>query len=106
MFELSADWSVPLDRTYPTLAERLREAGYLTAGFSANVWYAGRESGFARGFIRFHDYPLTLGQIVTAQKGLNVGHVCVSLPGQTGAGSRNRRRWRECSALASGWGER
>jgi arylsulfatase A-like enzyme len=54
--ELSTDWFVPLDDTYPTLAEQLRGAGYLTAGFSANAWYASREMGLGRGFIHFDDY--------------------------------------------------
>jgi arylsulfatase A-like enzyme len=63
MHELSADWMVPLDGTFPTLAEVLRAAGYRTAGFVANTDYASAEVGLARGFIRFEDYTLTPGQV-------------------------------------------
>jgi len=61
--ELSTDWFVPLDDTYPTLAEQLRGAGYLTAGFSANAWYASREMGLGRGFIHFEDYRRSLTEV-------------------------------------------
>jgi arylsulfatase A-like enzyme len=61
--ELSTDWFVPLDATYPTLAEQLRGAGYRTGGFSANVWYASREMGLGRGFLHFEDYRRSLGEL-------------------------------------------
>lgn len=60
--QLSADWWIPLDDTYPTLAEVLSDAGYATAAFSANLAYANRESGLARGFARFDDYTRTVGE--------------------------------------------
>ena len=43
--ELSASWLTPLDATYPTLAEFLGSRGYATAGFIANTWYCGADSG-------------------------------------------------------------
>lgn len=58
--DLSADFVVPLDDTYPTIAEALRANGYRTAGFVANVSYAGRQSGLARGFDHYEDQPFTL----------------------------------------------
>ncbi len=61
--ELSTDWYVPLDSTYPTLAEQLRDAGYNTAGFSGNVWYASREMGLGRGFVHFEDYRRSLAEL-------------------------------------------
>ncbi len=42
----------------PTLAEYLGQHGYDTAGFVANLDYCGRESGLARGFAHYEDYPL------------------------------------------------
>jgi arylsulfatase A-like enzyme len=60
--ELSADWWIPLDGSYPTLAEVLSGAGYATAAFSANLAYANRETGLARGFARFDDYTRTPGE--------------------------------------------
>lgn len=64
--ELSTDWYVPLDSTYPTLAEQLRDAGYTTAGFSANVWYASREMGLGRGFLHFEDYRRSLAELAVS----------------------------------------
>jgi len=60
--ELSTDWSQPLDDTYPTLAETLRDYGYMTAAFVANTYYTNRETGLDRGFIRYEDYPISAEQ--------------------------------------------
>ena len=54
--ELSAGWLTPLDATYPTLAEYLGSRGYDTAGFVANTFYCGVDSGLARGFGQYNDY--------------------------------------------------
>jgi arylsulfatase A-like enzyme len=62
--ELSADWLAPLDDGRPTLAERLSARGYETAGFVGNTRYCSRETGLARGFARYEDYPVTPGQAI------------------------------------------
>ena len=62
--ELSANWLEPLDRAFPTLAETFRDHGYLTAGFTANLLYTTRETGLARGFLRYEDYPVSIGMTV------------------------------------------
>ena len=62
--EMSADWMVPLDDRWPTLAEVLSLRGYATAGFSANTDYVSGEVGLARGFAHFDDYSLTPGLIL------------------------------------------
>ncbi|MCI0432024.1 MAG: sulfatase-like hydrolase/transferase [Gemmatimonadetes bacterium] len=62
--ELSTDWRAPLDDTHPTLAEVLSDHGYATAGFSANLAYATREVGLARGFAHFDDYRPSPGRSV------------------------------------------
>jgi arylsulfatase A-like enzyme len=62
--QLSANWTSPLDGTYPTLAEMLSKRGYETAGFVANLVYASAEHGLARGFSRYEDYPISLGQFL------------------------------------------
>jgi arylsulfatase A-like enzyme len=62
--ELSADWLTPLDGTYPTLAEVFSSHGYVTAGFVANLLYCTYETGLARGFIHYADYPVSLGMII------------------------------------------
>jgi arylsulfatase A-like enzyme len=56
--ELTAGWRVPLDGTYPTLAEYLSAHGYDTAGFVANLDFCSRETGLSRGFAHYEDYPL------------------------------------------------
>jgi arylsulfatase A-like enzyme len=63
--ETRADWDEPLDNTFPTLAEFVAARGYLTAGFTANLWFTTRESGIARGFAHYEDFRLTSpGEIV------------------------------------------
>jgi arylsulfatase A-like enzyme len=62
--ELSASLSAPLDDRHPTLAEYLAGRGYLTVGFVANLAFATRASGLGRGFIRYQDYPTSLGQVL------------------------------------------
>lgn len=44
----------PLDAGIPTLAERLRDAGYLTVGVTGNFPHVNDASGLSRGFERFH----------------------------------------------------
>jgi arylsulfatase A-like enzyme len=53
--ELSARLDRPLDATYPTLAEFLRDRGYDTAGFVANTFFCSRWFGLARGFLHYED---------------------------------------------------
>ena len=62
--ELSADWRIPLDATYPTLAEVLSARGYLTAGFVANMEYCTYEHGLHRGFVHYEDYLVSPEEIV------------------------------------------
>jgi arylsulfatase A-like enzyme len=54
--ELSTGWLTPLDATHPTLAEYLGSRGYATAGFVANLFYCGTDTGLARGFTLYRDY--------------------------------------------------
>lgn len=62
--ELTADFGVPLDRQYPTLAEYLTARGYFTAGFVGNLLFATRASGLGRGFIHYDDFQASVGQLV------------------------------------------
>jgi arylsulfatase A-like enzyme len=62
--EQSGDWERPLDRELPTLAERFRDRGYLTAGFVANMHYTAWDSGLPRGFARYEDYLVNWRQLV------------------------------------------
>ena len=61
---LSADWTRPLDTTYSTLAEFFASEGYATAGFAANTWYCGVESGLARGFSHYEEEPVAFWPIL------------------------------------------
>ncbi len=62
--DLSADWAVPLDRRYPTLAEAMRAHGYRTAGYAANCAYVSEESGLARGFAAYDACPLSVSLVL------------------------------------------
>jgi arylsulfatase A-like enzyme len=54
--DLSVGWHTPLDGTWPTVAEFLRERGYATAGFIANTTYCAADSGLGRGYAVYRDY--------------------------------------------------
>ena len=56
--KLGVDWTSPLRPDVRTLAEHLATRGYDTAGFVANLDYCGRETGLARGFAHYEDYPI------------------------------------------------
>lgn len=62
--ELSADWFKSLDDTHSTLAEALGAKGYATAGFVANTFYCGYETGLSRGFAHYEDYNLSPGEVL------------------------------------------
>jgi arylsulfatase A-like enzyme len=62
--ELSTSWARPLDDTYPTLAEILRDQGYTTAGIVSNTNYCSREFGLDRGFEFYQDYDLIPWQMI------------------------------------------
>ena len=82
--ELSAGWLRPLDGTWPTLAETLRDQGYLTAGFVANILYCNRSFGLARGFVHYEDYRIAPGEfLVNASIGraLSESHLVRQLTG-------------------------
>lgn len=70
--ELGVDWKSPLRPDVPTLAEYLGDCGYDTAGFVANLDYCSRETGLARGFAHYEDYPIELFDTVARYTGL--GH--------------------------------
>ena len=61
---LSADWLVPLDDRHPVLAEALRDRGYLTGVFSANLDYMTRETGLGRGFMHFDDFRSSIREML------------------------------------------
>jgi len=62
--EVGVDFERSLDDRYPTLAEVLRERGYLTAGFTANFFYTTWESGLQRGFVHYDAQPVTPSQVL------------------------------------------
>lgn len=45
-----------------TLTEVLRSGGYATGAFMGNAVFAGRATGFERGFIRYDDFPVSIWQ--------------------------------------------
>lgn len=60
--ELSADWVTPLDDADLTLAQRFRDAGYVTGGFVGN-YMVSHEVGVARGFAHYEDFQHNVRQL-------------------------------------------
>ncbi len=60
--ELSADWVTPLDKADLALAERFRDAGYITGGFVGN-YMVSHEVGVARGFAHYEDFQRDVRQL-------------------------------------------
>ena len=54
-----------LDERYPTIAELLRDDGYATAGFVANIYWAARHTGLNRGFVHYEDFYGTVFDGIT-----------------------------------------
>jgi arylsulfatase A-like enzyme len=48
----------------PTVAQVFHDNGYATAAFMGNANWAGRKTGFDRGFIRYDDYPVNVWQLL------------------------------------------
>ena len=63
-YELSTHPDRPLDSTYPTLAEVLRNHGYATAGFVGNTYFCNRWFGLGRGFLHYEDVAVCLVEII------------------------------------------
>lgn len=80
-----------------TLAEVLARAGYATAGFVANTYWTGRQTGLARGFIHYEDFygrpadvflRTTLGRVLTYEVVPKVIPV-IDMPGRKRADELN-----------------
>lgn len=53
--EIRINRDIPLDGKFPTLGEVLSRHGYVTAGFTGNLFYGSRDYGIARGFAWYDD---------------------------------------------------
>jgi arylsulfatase A-like enzyme len=62
--ETETDFAAALPAGRPTLAELLRDRGYATGGFTANLMATRAESGLARGFARYEDFVPSLREIL------------------------------------------
>ncbi|CAN5675119.1 hypothetical protein BH23PLA1_BH23PLA1_06630 [soil metagenome] len=62
--ELSSKLDQPLDDTYDTIAEYLRDRGYATAGFVANRFFCNAWYGLGRGFLHYDDSAITWTSIL------------------------------------------
>ncbi len=86
--EQSANWEVPLDDAFPTIAEVLSSDGYETAGFVANVFYATYEYGLDRGFSHYEDFRISTGQVFNSSS-----LASLLLAGRPGYTVNLLRRW-------------
>jgi len=55
--QTGGSWRRAISAEPRTLAESLRDFGYATGGFVGNLGYASYETGLARGFAHYDDYP-------------------------------------------------
>jgi len=62
--EFPGNFEEPVSIGGPVLAEVMRDRGYLTGGFVANLLYTSRESGLERGFVHYDDYRVSLRQVL------------------------------------------
>lgn len=74
---MSAGWLTPLDDADRTVSEVLRDRGFATAAFMANLEYTGAETGLARGFLHFEDYEVSPGEIAVSS---SVGRFVLNNP--------------------------
>ena len=74
-YELSTRPDRPLDTTYPTLAEVLRDHGYATAGFVGNTYFCNRWFGLDRGFLHYEDVAVCLVEILRSS---DMGRLLIS----------------------------
>ncbi|MCI0432256.1 MAG: sulfatase [Gemmatimonadetes bacterium] len=55
--EMTVGFNSPLDRIHPTLAEVLSAEGYVTGGFTGNLFFGSADYGIARGFAHYDSRP-------------------------------------------------
>ena len=68
-----------------TLAEFLGARGYSTAGFVANQFFCGHESGLARGFDTYKDFPVNAAEVLRASSlGWMISRVAARVGGELG----------------------
>ncbi|MGC8644102.1 MAG: sulfatase-like hydrolase/transferase, partial [Isosphaeraceae bacterium] len=80
--ELSVRPGVPLDGTFPTLAEVLGREGYATAGFVGNVYCCNAAYGLDRGFARYEDaYEKRIVSLLEALQNSGLGRLVNRLLG-------------------------
>jgi arylsulfatase A-like enzyme len=91
--ETATDFDAALPLGRPTLAEVLRDRGYVTGGFTANLMATRAESGLARGFTRYEDFVPSLREILhsTPYTQADIGVVLLELL----ANGRYDRIWTE-----------
>src|SRR5690606_5011786 len=55
--EMTAGRTAPLGERFPTLGEVFSANGYVTGGFTGNLFYGAADFGIARGFAWYDDRP-------------------------------------------------
>ncbi len=87
---------------FPTVAEAFVDAGYVTAGFTANTFWVGRQTGLNRGFIHWEDFFQKPGDaLVRTVLGRKIAYEFlpkfgrIDIPGRMRVGDINHRflRW-------------
>lgn len=59
-------WARPVPGDAPRLAEELRDRGWVTGGFIANLSFCQEYFGLGRGFVHYEDYPRTPAMLLAS----------------------------------------
>jgi arylsulfatase A-like enzyme len=91
--DLSVAETVPLDSTYPTLAEFLSRRGFATGGFVANAFFCNAWYGLGRGFEHYEDFHgdeviITLAETLHCSR---LGHGLLVMTGHPSLSNRRRK---------------
>ena len=91
--DLNVAETVPLDSTYPTLAEFLSNRGFATGGFVANAYFCNAWYGLGRGFEHYEDFygdevVVSLAETLHCSR---LGHGLLTMTGHPWLANRRRK---------------
>jgi len=69
--ETKVGHSTPLNTDFPTLGEVLAKYGYVTGGFTGNLYFGSRDFGMARGFMWYEDASSLTWKKIASTYGLS-----------------------------------
>jgi arylsulfatase A-like enzyme len=91
--DLGVAENIPLDMTYPTLAEFLSSRGFATGGFVANAFFCNAWYGLGRGFERYEDFygDEVVVSLTETLRSSRLGHGLLVMTGHPLLANRRRK---------------